>query len=145
MATLEARLNRKRKRIVTLSNGLRVANFSSPHPFTFTDGTVLPEMNKEDALRFKIVPNETPVEEFGTYKTVNMSWSLSFNVMWEMNDWEMLYEQEEVHVVLCPLPMLVAMGGHEFYCDKILDTPFRAVRMPDRVKKLVSIDTFTIP
>lgn len=31
--------------ITKLSNGLRVANFSSPHPFTFEDGSVIPAVN----------------------------------------------------------------------------------------------------
>lgn len=145
MSTLIARLNKKRKEIVTLSNGLRVANFSSPHAFTFTDGTVLPEVSDDESLRLKVEPNPIVIEELDNYKTVNLSWALTSAIMWEMNDWEELHKSNEVDIVLCPLPMMVAMSWNPAWREQIIETPFRAVRMEDRIKKLVSIDTFTLP
>lgn len=40
--------------IVELSNGKLVANFSSPHPFTFTDGNILPAKSKIESERLKV-------------------------------------------------------------------------------------------
>ena len=42
------------REIITLSNGKKVANFSSPHPFTFTDGSVIPAVSKEESERLKV-------------------------------------------------------------------------------------------
>ena len=34
--------------ITTLKNGVRVANFSSPHNYTFEDGSKLDKVNKKE-------------------------------------------------------------------------------------------------
>ena len=46
-------------KIFTLKNGLRVANFSSPHPFTFTDGTIIPAVEDEKARNLMLEVKET--------------------------------------------------------------------------------------
>jgi len=63
-----------------------------------------------------------------------------------MERWYKLWQDRKVDVVLCPLPMIQALKGiengiHEY---NVINSPFRAVRMKDRIKKLISIDTFTI-
>ena len=47
------------REIITLSNGKKVANFSSPHPFTFTDGSVIPAVSNEESERLKVTFIET--------------------------------------------------------------------------------------
>ena len=50
-----------------------------------------------------------------------------------------------VDIVLCPLPMIQALYKDEYDRGaKLLKTPFRAVRMKDRILKTVSCNTFTI-
>ena len=48
--------------ITKLSNGLKVGNFSSPHAFTFEDGSVIPAVNDIDSQRLKVDFIETIVE-----------------------------------------------------------------------------------
>ena len=48
--------------ITKLSNGLKVGNFSSPHPFTFEDGSVIPAVNNNDSQRLKVNFNETVIQ-----------------------------------------------------------------------------------
>jgi len=128
--------------IIKLSNGKRVANFSSPHPFTFTDGTVLPAISNEESERLKVDFHETLENDRGD---VSLSFTISNDVREEMRKWEWEWQQGNVDVVFCALPMLVALSSHiddpsQGYVYDILYSPFRAIRMEDRIKKLVSID-----
>lgn len=119
--------------ILELSNGKLVANFSSPHPFTFTDGSVLTAIQDEDAERLKV----TFIEKVDDNGDVELSFELSEEVIREMSIYEYLYERNEVDVVFCPLPMITALKDKNYDLKK---SPFRAVRIEDRIKKLVSIE-----
>lgn len=163
--------------IITLSNGKKVANFSSPHPFTFTDGSVIPAVSKEESERLKVtfIENEDQ-DESGD---ISLQFELSTDVMFEMRYWVAMYNVGYVDVVFCPLPMISAIKEVEDCVRRDYDdwhnydqyspshdeqepiipellgilvsqrdecggsvktSPFRAVRMEDRIKKLVSID-----
>jgi len=168
------------REIITLSNGKKVANFSSPHPFTFTDGSVIPAVSNEESERLKVNFIETDhQDESGD---ISLRFELSKDVMFEMRYWVAMYNVGYVDVVFCPLPMITAIkkveddSNHEFsefytyhnsdsphidgseeppmtpevlsilvsqrdeYSHRIKTSPFRAIRMEDRIKKLVSID-----
>jgi len=51
-----------------------------------------------------------------------------------------MWKHNDVDVVLCPLVMITALNDFGL----TYDSPFRAVRLKDRIKKLASIDTFSI-
>lgn len=121
------------KTIVTLSNGKRVANFSSPHSFTFTDGTVLPAVSDNESERLKV----TFIEDVDRDGDVKLSFKLSTAVFDVLEMWEELYDELEVDVVYCPLPMITALKDMRYDIKK---SPFRSVRIEDRIKKLVSIE-----
>jgi hypothetical protein len=145
------------REIITLSNGKKVANFSSPHPFTFTDGSVVPAVSNDESLRLKVTFNEE-VDESGD---VELTFTLSEQVLNEMMYWLKRHTLGLVDVVFCPLPMITAIKDAEANYDgvgdmpdllwiiekygiwdsyKLKHSPFRAVRMEDRIKKLVSIE-----
>lgn len=134
--------------IVTLSNGLKVGNFSSPHPFTFVDGSVLPAVSNEEAEKYKILFYEVPV--YGAEYTYGLSFELSQDVLPRMSIFYNMYLNKKVDFVLCPLPMIKAIKDAINYKQPELDfndirkSPFRCVRMEDRIKKLASIDKFTM-
>lgn len=143
--------------ITKLSNGLRVANFSSPHPFTFEDGSVIPAVNDIDSQRLKVdfietvIPNEMAVGfDTDIYKTISLNFGLSDDVQEEMDKWHKLWQVRKVDIVLCCLPMIQGLSSNPenihnpFYGHNLINSPFRAIRMKDRIKKLISIDTFTI-
>ena len=123
----------KRMNIITLTNGKRVANFSSPHPFTFEDGTVLPAVSNERAEELKVTFIEEDVTGNGD---ITLTFQLSEAVLIEMERWEKLWGEGQVDVVFCPLPMIQAMKDLDI---SILGSPFRAIRLEDRIKKLASI------
>jgi len=141
-------LESSRFKTIRLSNQLIVGNFSSPHKFTFEDGSVLDAVSNYDSERLKVDFIETTWSG-STPFTVTLKFELSNAVRCEMERWEQLHKANKVDVVLCPLVMIQALKDME---DKewginpydLLNSPFRAIRMKDRIKKLISIDTFTI-
>ena len=125
-----------KREIITLSNGKKVGNFSSPHPFTFTDGSILPAVSDTHSEWLKVNFHEDTLNKKGD---LQLKFTLSPQVITEMKIWDERYYRGEVDVVFCCLPMMTAL--YEL-CGKaqILDWPFRAIRMEDRIKKLISID-----
>ena len=122
--------------IVKLSNGKKVANFSSPHEFKFTDGTVLPAHDADTANTLKIEFIETELNDKGD---ISLEFKLTPALNIAVSAYLFLYVHSQVDVVFCPLPMITALKdtyGREW----LLGSPFRAVRIEDRVNKLVSID-----
>jgi len=139
--------------IIKLSNGLKVGNFSSPHPFTFEDGSVIPAVNDIDSQRLKVdfietvIKNECAVGfDADIYKTISLRFDLSDAIKDEMDKWHKLWQVRQIDIVLCCLPMIQALNEWENKNGEsiVLNSPFRAIRMKDRIKKLISIDTFTI-
>jgi hypothetical protein len=129
----EPQLNSLLLNSIVLSNGKRVANFSSPHPFTFVDGSVLPAVSNEDSLKLSI--------KFLEMVDANGDVTLSFDSTPEVDDmidyWMWEYHMNHIDVVFCPLPMITMLKERGFDVKK---SPFRSVRMEDRISKLVSID-----
>jgi hypothetical protein len=122
--------------IVTLSNGKRVANFSSPHSFTFEDGNILPAQSEIVSEYLKINFIETELED----GDIMLHFTLSEQVENAMNEYMEMWSLGMVDVVFCPLPMITAIKENSAYgLDYLIDSPFRSIRQEDRIKKLVSI------
>lgn len=123
--------------ITTLSNGKKVANFSSPHEFAFTDGSILRAHNAETSNKLKI----NFIEDVAPNGDVSLKFELTEEVLEKMGEYMLLYKIKAVDVVFCPLPMIVAIKEEPTLGTSYLyASPFRAVRIEDRIKKLVSID-----
>ena len=154
MKNIKERISKPVGQTTKLSNGLIVGNFSSPHSFTFEDGNTIPAVNDFHSERLKIDFIETVIENkqavgFDTdiYKTIALSFDLSDAVECEMDKWYKLWQVRKVDIVLCCLPMIQRLNElerHDQGTYSVLNSPFRAIRMKDRIKKLISIDTFTI-
>lgn len=123
--------------IVTLTNGKKVGNFSSPHPFTFTDGSILPAVSNEEAEKLAVVFNEIPRSYLSG--DIELTFDLSKDIVLTMLYWYVLWTKEEVDVVFCPLPMLTALKENYPKFD-LGHSPFRSIRINDRINKLVCID-----
>ena len=123
--------------IVTLSNGKKVANFSSPHEFIFTDGSILPKQSNKLAEELKVDFIETDLGN----GDIALDFSLSIDVKNSMEHWLDLWVTKQVDIVFCPLPMITAIKQSTWFGPHWLKmSPFRSIRMEDRIKKLVSID-----
>ncbi len=122
--------------IVTLSNGKRVANFSSPHDFIYEDGNTLPAVSAEVSEHLKVIFNEYEL----TDGDVMLNFTLSPQIIEEMQRYLAMWDNDEVDVVVCPLPMITAIREHPDYgSGYLIGSPFRSIRVEDRIKKLVSI------
>jgi hypothetical protein len=124
---------------IELSNGKKVGNFSSPHPFTFEDGSILPAVSPEEAERLAVTFFEQPIGGLtGRNGDIKLAFSLSKDVYNHIDKWLELAKHGLVDVVYVPLPMMTAMH-QEFTPHFIHQSPFRTIRMTDRILKQVSI------
>ena len=121
--------------IITLSNGKRVTNFSSPHPFTFEDGSILKAIDNSESERLKIIFIEEELEN----GDIKLSFKLSDDVKREMIVFYNLWFNNELEVAFCPLPMIVAIR-EEMGENYLINSPFRSIRVEDRINKVISIN-----
>jgi len=118
---------------ITLTNGKIVGNFSSPHNFTFTDGSILPAVTEEKSIKLQV----TFIEVIDNDGDVTLDFDLSKDVLKEIAVWELWKDMGVIDIVFCPLPMIKALYKRHY---DVKATPFRTIRMEDRIKKLVSIE-----
>jgi len=131
-------------KIHTLDNGVRVANFSSPHSFVFTDSTVIPAVDKERAQALMLEVIEHKVSQRNSrFRTVVLEWTLSERVSDEIDYWYTFFAMKKVDVVIVPLPVMVALRK-VWDQKKILKSPFRVIRVADRITKRIHVDKFCI-
>ena len=124
---------------ITLSNGLTIANFSSPHPFTFTTGEVLPACDDDWAKEMMLDINETEyhVNEDGLVWTdVSLKIDVPKNVREELYK---LMHNDDIDIILVPHMVLQAMKDYPMITDKC-----RVIRCADRVTKEIYPDKFCI-
>ena len=133
--------------IVTLANGLRVGNFSSPHSFTFTTGEVLPRCSPERVENSKLLTHEKSVSQKTTagvvYVTVDLTWELSPECMSLLDEARVLHINQKVDIVLIPLPVMTplrTLWGRSL----LLHMPFRVIRSANRETKEIYPDRFCI-
>lgn len=159
--------------IITLRNGLKIGNFSSPHTFEFVDGTILPAVSNEEAERLKIDFRENIIKDtiqvgFGDKRqrldtqshsthvvidNIELSFGLTDKVVGMIEAWESLHGNAEVDIVLIPLPMLTAMkaigkayksGDYQMTRNQLLDSPFRCIRVENRTDRKISDRKFCV-
>ena len=131
-------------RIKTLSNGLRVANFSSPHHFEFTDGTELPRVSKRTVDRLSLKVKETVLRSrtlnYTTIQDISVDFTLTPEIRIEMILWQRIYNDNLVDIVIVPLPVLKAIQKEEYFFNQRV---FRCIRLASREDKIIEIDKFT--
>jgi hypothetical protein len=132
--------------VIILTNGLRVANFSSPHPFNFEDGNIL-EACAPDRVKAGALNREEEVRPWGMRGrddvfAVVPKFSLSEQV------WSLLVELEndnDVDIVLIPFPVLEALRNARGedgipYLDKV--SKVGTICVKDRQTKEIFINRF---
>ena len=121
--------------VLTLENGIRVANFSSPHAFTFVSGETLPACSPERCRRLSAVPQEVEVSNPRGWTDIELSFELGPDVRAEL---ERLDSDDDIDVVIAPLPIVQAARSLG------LGRKARTVRMADRVTKVAHSDRFCV-
>jgi hypothetical protein len=122
----------------TLSNGLRVLNFSSAHQFNFADGTVLEACSAERSkwLAMDLKETETP-SACGRFKMLSLTFSMSDAVQREVD----AMRDAQVDIVLCPLPLVELLRRQP---QPTTGPIFAGIRRTDRVNGLIHIDRFCV-
>lgn len=120
--------------VITLKNGVRIANMSSPHPFTFVTGEVLPACTNEEAQMLKL--DSVEVEKPGIKGTIDieLKWKLNETVQSHLSG---LNAREDIDVILVPFPVMQAMKEAGWAIGKC-----RVIRVHDRVTKEIYSDRF---
>lgn len=120
--------------VLTLRNGIRVANFSSPHPFHFVTGEVLPACDEERCRHLSAVAKEVETERDG-WIDIQLAFELGNECVEEI---VRLEADDSIDVILAPLPIVQAARAAG------IGTKLRTVRMADRVQKLAHVDRFCV-
>lgn len=134
--------------ITTLSNGLKIANFSSPHPFIFVDGSVLPAVDNETARALMLDavevehPQFTIVDDGLGYEVDRIRW-IDIELVFKLNETVRQAVEDaqasNADIVLVPLPVLMAVKAAGLPVGKL-----RVCRVADRITKTICIDRFCI-
>lgn len=118
-----------------LTSGLVVANFSSPHPFTFTDGRVLGGCFPDRANALSLEQKEIEIPR-GGWTDVELTFEMSPAVSDEL---ARLNSDPSIDIVLVPFPVMGALKAAGLPIGKC-----RVCRTADRVAKTVFADKFCI-
>lgn len=130
--------------LTTLSNGLTVANFSSPHAFTFEDGTVLGACSNERAQHFSAYVQDEVLEENTNHDVLTLAVTLLDRVYQELLALRRESFEQKI-VIILPLMMIQALRNQYGWDNKrLLASPFRTIRMKSRTEKVCCIDKFCI-
>lgn len=126
--------------IITLKNGIRVGNFSSPHPFTFTSGEVLPACS-EGRTKNLMLQNKEVEHDNGRWVDIELSWEMSDEVAKELNA---IAKRDDVDIVLVPFPIMTAVKETNTSADvaSIILDKIRVCRSADRVTKTIYPNRF---
>ena len=127
--------------VITLNNGIRICNFSSPHPFNFTTGEILPACDDKWANEMKLdieeIEHHNPEEfQVGAWVDIELKINVPKNVR------EALYplmHDDDFDIILVPHMVLQAMKNHPMITDKC-----RVIRCADRITKEIYSDKFCI-
>lgn len=118
--------------VITLSNGVRVANFNSPHSFNFEDGSILPAVSENIAIATQLDSNDVQIPNGKTIDVVKQF------IMSPMCHGRLEHLRElDVDVILVPLPVLLAMREKQ-----IPIANYRTIYVVDRISKAISITKF---
>lgn len=121
------------------STGLRVANFSSFHPFTMNDGTIVPACTREwsDSLKMQIVEilDQSQVcqsENHQLFETVMLKMELPSMVLDCVNAVIWAQVHQLIDVVLCPLMVITALRDSGYDEENLRMMPLRTIRRLQR-------------
>ena len=125
--------------VITLDNGITIANWSSPHEFKFTTGEVLPACTPERVNAMSIDIDETVVSN-KKWDDIKIKTSIPDVVQ---DDLKILQDDEDIDIILVPFMVQSAMKSllrmRYPYFFKL-----RVIRVADRVTKEIYPDKFCI-
>lgn len=135
--------------IVALKSGLRVANFSSPHPFTFVTGEHLPACSPERARALMLEVGEREVVNPKGFTDIRLEFLMSDAVEQELE--KLLGCYTDFDVLLVPLPVQQAIRACDVAAGGMGSDKWhrmlrftRVCRVADRVSRSIYGDRFCL-
>jgi len=131
---------------ITLNNGIRICNFSSPHSFRFNTGEELPACDPERSQELMLVQEETEMHNPKGWTDIYMTFKMSYTVKAELVK---LSHDPEIDIILVPFPVMEAaknMTSNDLapeLAEKIF-AKIRVCRTADRVTKTIYSNRFCI-
>ena len=153
---------------IKLENGVNIVNFSSPHPFKFTTGEVLPKCNEDWSNKMKLKTHKTvyinltnkPVSK--AYKDIRLEFKTTNIIIDELirlHEEEILFyrtnsfmnpkrpdrkfcEKAIADIILVPYPLLCALHNEELIPHPI--SKARTIVTADRITKEIYPDEFCV-
>jgi len=143
---------------IKLSNGLIVANFSSPHKFEFEDGNILEKCTDQRAEKLKVIFNETKkTEKIRNIDIQNISLDFELSeaivvqinniLRWNKNVDRLGQSPKSFDVIIVPLSMLTAIKNSKYITEKMKKEAlkiFKVIKMKSRTEKVVKIGEWCI-
>ena len=142
---------------IRLDNGISIVNFSSPHPFHFITGEVLPACDADwvKKMSLDIEETETKLQTEPSRNVKNVkTWTdieLYISIPEVVENWiEKLTEDVRIDIVIVPFMMLQAMKDNNIFCvhktnlSGLNTHKFRTIRVADRITKEIYSDRFCI-
>ena len=131
--------------MIKLDNGLKVVNYSSPHPYTFDTGEVLPAC-EEDVSRKSMLKAEHDVTDV-TIRDIDVQ---EVSIKYKMPKWMFMELVKisimiDVDIILVPYPVMTALKDRRKsgFRDR-LQAKARVCKLTDRVTKVISSTQFCV-
>jgi hypothetical protein len=133
----------------TLRNGLKVANFNSPHSFTFDDGSVLESVSKEFAKNTMLGSSDIEADN-GKFTIVAKKFAMTDKCLTALFE----LTKSDADVIIAPLPVVQLINDDFANRDnkvwqeltvndiKTLRSKVFTCFLADRVNKICSISKF---
>jgi len=125
--------------VITLDNGITIANWSSPHEFKFTTGEVLPACEPDRAKSMSLDIDENIVNN-EQWEDIEMSTSVPESVY---EDLQKLQYNDKIDIILVPFMVLDALkNSYSTSYGSLSTEKCRVIRVADRVTKEIYPDKF---
>ena len=125
--------------MIKLDNGLKVVNYSSPHPYTFDTGEILPAC--EDSVSRKSMLKAEHAMTSATIRDIDIQEvSIKYRLpAWMAKELINISAIDDVDIILIPYPVMTAVKETEYGLLKS-----RVCKLTDRVTKVISSTQFCV-
>lgn len=128
--------------ICKLSTGLVVANFSSPHPFNFTDGSILEACSNERAMKWPLEQTQQTIVTAPLWEGIRYDYTITDSLRDEILR---CYREVKSDLIIAPFPVLkVLRADPALEAVEGITRRFVGIKNADRVTKVVFHNIFVV-
>lgn len=134
-------------RIITLTNGVKIASFNNNTGLIFEDGQKLDAMTADEFKKLKVNYHTATSAKDSSKNShdVRVVYFLSPYQLDAVEHYKKLYQNGEVDVVLAPIQFMTALIQAGWTTEDLKNSPFRTAYYENKTHKIIAISKFTIP